>query len=228
MSEIEFQGFPKIPRLFREVVVTEKIDGTNGAIGIKEFPFGWHVGGFDTDGSDHNRPDSARLVFGGADNTEDGLPDTEYLVWVQSRNRVIDPKADNHGFAKYVHQNACSLVTDLGPGLHFGEWWGSGIGRKYGLDHKRFSLFNVKRWEDDEEKFITPFLRVVPVVERGEFSSMLVKAALQILHLGGSWAAPGFMNPEGVIVYHTAGNILFKATIEGDAVPKQTQLRLAA
>jgi hypothetical protein len=36
----------------------------------------------------------------------------------------------------------------------------------------------------------------------------------------GSLAAPGFLKPEGVVVYHTAGNTLFKATIEDDAMPK--------
>ena len=180
MSKVEFQGFPKIPRLFREVVITEKIDGTNGAIGI----------------------------------TVDG-------VYAQSRNRVISPSADNHGFAKWVNENAYTLVADLGPGLHFGEWWGQGIGRNYGLDHKRFSLFNVKRWEENELEFGTPGLGVVPVLDRGEMATLMVKVSLERLRIGGSWAAPGFMNPEGVVVFHTAGNFLFKATLSGDEMPKE-------
>lgn len=32
----EFQGFKKIPRLSREITITEKIDGTNGLIFIDE------------------------------------------------------------------------------------------------------------------------------------------------------------------------------------------------
>jgi len=32
----EFQAFKKIPRLSREIVITEKIDGTNGLIYIDE------------------------------------------------------------------------------------------------------------------------------------------------------------------------------------------------
>lgn len=31
---IEFKAWPKIPRLFRDVIITEKIDGTNAAIHI--------------------------------------------------------------------------------------------------------------------------------------------------------------------------------------------------
>ena len=32
----------------------------------------------------------------------------------------------------------------------------------------------------------------------------------------GSKAAPGFMNPEGVIIYLPKANLLFKSTFEGD------------
>lgn len=32
----EFKEWPKIPRLFREVIITEKIDGTNGQILVTE------------------------------------------------------------------------------------------------------------------------------------------------------------------------------------------------
>ena len=34
----EFKEWPKIPRLSKEMVVTEKIDGTNGVIYIPEIP----------------------------------------------------------------------------------------------------------------------------------------------------------------------------------------------
>jgi len=36
LQEIIFQEFPKIPRLNREMIVTEKIDGTNGQIIITD------------------------------------------------------------------------------------------------------------------------------------------------------------------------------------------------
>jgi hypothetical protein len=37
---IEFQGWPKTPRLFRDMIVTEKIDGTNSAVIIEEVVHG--------------------------------------------------------------------------------------------------------------------------------------------------------------------------------------------
>jgi hypothetical protein len=228
----EFQGFTKIARLFRPCVITEKIDGTNGAIGITEFPFGFHVGGIEdtpVGPIDHDVPGNALLVMG-PNNTRDwGHPETEYLVYAQSRNRIITPKADNHGFAAWVWANAEALVDVLGPGLHFGEWWGSGINRGYGLPsgEHRFSLFNTSRWTREYlgTKRAPMTLDVVPVLYEGAFSSLAVVGTKQRLLLHGSYASPGFMNPEGVVVYHAAGNVMFKSTLKDDEVPKAVAKR---
>jgi RNA ligase len=214
MSEIEFQGFGKVARLFRDVVITEKIDGTNGAIGIVPM-------------ADFSDSPPATPVSPG-----DGII---YAVYAQSRKRLIDLKSDNFGFARWVWANAETLVRDLGPGLHFGEWWGSGIQRGYGLPKgdKRFSLFNVKRWTEaypisragDEvcylpKSFKTPNLGVVPVLYRGPFSTTAVNVTLLDLNTFGSQVVQGFDRPEGIIVYHTAANELFKVTVENDEKPK--------
>ena len=224
---IEFTPWPKIARLFREMVITEKIDGTNAAVGIREFPFGWHVGGVDDQGEDHDQPQNACLVLGPA-SAEDGLPGKEYLVYAQSRSRLITPGQDNHGFARWVCDNAAFLAGYLGPGIHFGEWWGSGINRGYGLENgeKRFSLFNVKRWNredfqiDGQCGYIPPGLDVVPILYRGPFNTGFVNETLAELRLNGSAAAPGFMRPEGIVIYHSAARVMLKATLEDDQVPK--------
>lgn len=169
----EFREFQKIPRLYREVIVTEKIDGTNGCV-----------------------------VVG-----EDGA------IAAQSRSRLITPADDNFGFAKWVEANADEL-RKLGPGYHYGEWWGQGIQRGYKLTEKRFSLFNVSRWGDSRPTCC----HVVPEIWRGgaKESFSVVDTALNILRTQGSFAAPGFMKPEGVIAFHVQGNLLFKATLEKD------------
>lgn len=102
----EFKSFTKIPRLSREIVITEKIDGTNACIYIDE---------------------------------------TTNEMLVGSRTRWITPQSDNFGFAAWVEQNKEELYK-LGPGYHYGEWWGKGIQRGYGLNERRFSLFNISRW----------------------------------------------------------------------------------
>jgi len=169
----EFIGFPKIARLSREIVITEKIDGTNGCIFIGE--------------------------------------DGEFLVG--SRSRWITPETDNHGFARWAYDHKDELLT-LGPGRHFGEWWGSGIQRGYGLSkgEKRFSLFNVKRWTENRPQCCY----VVPVLYQGDFDTGIILDTMKTLAYGGSLAAPGFMKPEGVMIYHTAANIMFKKTFKND------------
>ncbi len=67
-------------------------------------------------------------------------------VGAQSRTKIITPKEDNYGFAGWVERHADELKELLGPGYHYGEWWGNGIQRKYNMERKVFSLFNVGRW----------------------------------------------------------------------------------
>ncbi len=193
----EFKAFPKIARYSREVIVTEKIDGTNGCIFIGE--------------------------------------DSEFLIG--SRTRWITPEQDNHGFARWAYEHKNELMK-LGPGRHFGEWWGSGIQRGYDLPkgEKRFSLFNVIRWclhgQNPQplpcgdlsiikvQDILPPCVGLVPVLWRGKFDELNVAEILHDLGFLGSKAAPGFMQPEGIVIFHVAGNVGFKKTIEKDGEPK--------
>ena len=43
---------------------------------------------------------------------------------------------------------------------------------------------------------------------------------LQELSQDGSHASYGFMNPEGIVVYHLAAGVGFKKTLDGDEMPK--------
>lgn len=133
-------------------------------------------------------------------------------IGAQSRNRLITPEDDNYGFAKWVQANKEELLR-LGPGRHFGEWWGQGIQRKYGLTEKRFSLFNTHRWDHPGRPSCCG---VVPVLHKGLFTTNAVENALAMLMTFGSLAAPGFQDPEGVVVYHHASGELYKVTLGGD------------
>ena len=172
----EFVGFQKIPRLSRQIVITEKIDGTNAQVCVLE---------------------DGRVLAG-------------------SRSRWITPEDDNFGFARWVAEHEDELRTGLGIGTHYGEWWGSGIQRRYGLNEKRFSLFNATRWYKERPECC----HVVPSLYCGAFSFESVDHALDTLRLEGSAAAPGFMKPEGIVVFHAAGRHLYKKTIEKDDEPK--------
>jgi hypothetical protein len=196
---MNFIDFPKMARLSREIIVTEKMDGTNAQICIGE--------------------------------------NGEFMAG--SRTRFITPDDDNFGFAAWAYENKNNLLN-LGPGRHFGEWWGQGIQRGYSLTERRFSLFNVVRWVlHGQEPAVVPTqdprvsrtqevlpecCGLVPVLYKGIFSEVQIDIALQDLRIRGSHASRGFMNPEGVIIFHIAGNTGFKKTIEKDDAPKGKSL----
>ncbi len=170
----DFIEMPKIARLSRDIIVTEKLDGTNASIYIPE--------------------DGSPVLFG-------------------SRTRWITPADDNYGFARWATEHLTELLL-LGPGHHFGEWWGQGIQRNYGLKEKRFSLFNVGRWGAPgvilpDCVSLVPLLLTLPV-----FDTSRVDFLLESLRVNGSVAVPGWMKPEGVVVYHKASNTLFKKTLD--------------
>lgn len=175
------------------MIVTEKIDGTNACI---------HIG-----------------------------PEGEFLIG--SRSRWITPEADNFGFARWATEHKNELLG-LGEGTHFGEWWGSGIQRGYNLPkgEKRFSLFNVQRWcahgqvpqrikmaDPRIEKYqevIPACCHLVPILFTGMFDTSDIISTLGHLRDSGSMASPGFMQPEGVVAWHVAGNFGLKKTVEKD------------
>jgi hypothetical protein len=134
----------------------------------------------------------------------------------QSRKRLITPDNDNMGFAAWAYERREELTGFLGTGRHFGEWWGKGIQRGYDMDRKIFSLFNSHRWgpSDDLWDYRPDGLDVVPTLHRGHFDLGTVELAKLDLKLSGSKAAPGFMDPEGVIVWHPASGAKFKTTFD--------------
>jgi len=180
----DYPKFGSIPRLFRRVIITEKLDGTNALVEVQE----------------------------------DGT------VRAGSRTRWITPgkTTDNYGFAAWVDENKDEL-RKLGVGRHYGEWWGKGIQCGYGLDERRFSLFNVSRWNFNFAKpehipvAIPACCHVAPVLGyRDTFHTSDAHAALEYLKEWGSVAAPGFMKPEGIVVFHENSGHLYKVTLDGN------------
>lgn len=145
--------------------------------------------------------------------TEDGR------ILAGSRSRWITPKDDNYGFARWVAEHEADL-RELGPGHHFGEWWGAGIQRRYDLGEKRFSLFNTGRWNAENPP--PACCHTVPVLYSGDFSMDAVNQCLDRLAKEGSAASPGFMQPEGVVVFHVQSRQLFKVTLDKNDGHKST------
>lgn len=195
MSTPLFQGFGKVARFSREAIITEKIDGTNAQIHIVPF-------------SELLIEIDPRFVIAGKGPN---------IMFAASRTQYITPESDNHGFATWAKANSEELFQ-LGVGRHYGEWWGSGIQRGYGLTkgEKRFSLFNTHRWANDGVDILPRCCNVVPVIASGILETGIINDCLRALKEYGSFASHGFMKPEGIMIYHTAGNVMFKKTLERD------------
>lgn len=192
---MDFESFPKIPRLSKDVVITEKIDGTNAGIYIDI-----HVG---------TEPKETANVLPVQVESDRWL-----MIKAASRKRFVHPGNDNFGFAKWVWENADDLKR-LSVGIHHGEWWGQGIQRRYGLEEKRFSLFNTNLWSDERGRR-PECCHVVPVLYQGPYVDGVVDDCLDALLANGSQAAKGFRDPEGVIMYHTAAKVMFKKTFDDE------------
>lgn len=185
-----FRAWPKIPRLENEVYhITEKIDGTNAAIII-----------------DYSGKDYPNYIY------RDDINGTDIgirTVYAQSRTRLITPENDNFGFAAWVKANAEQLIKDLGEGYHYGEWWGQGINRGYGLDHKRFSLFNPTKHSD-----ICYHVPYMVTVENYRELQDWINVECERLVEEGSLASPGYMRPEGLVVYAEKAKTYWKVIVD--------------
>lgn len=137
-----------------------------------------------------------------------------------SRTKWIHSKDDNAGFASWVYQNREELLK-LGPGSHFGEWWGLGIQRKYGLSEKRWWLFNTHRWKESRPACCG----VVPILWEGNARDLDIPGLIDKLKTEGSVAVPGWMQPEGIVIYHHASGLNYKVLCENDELPKSVSTR---
>ena len=140
--------------------------------------------------------------------------DADGNILCGSRKREITPEDDNYGFARWAYENQNKLFSVLGEGRHYGEWWGLGIQRRYGMDKKIFSLFNSGRWQESDLEGVDQ-LSVVPVLYKGEFTTDVVDQVMEDLK-GSSLAAFGFNKPEGIVVFHSQIKQMFKVTFEHD------------
>lgn len=195
----EFVAYPKIPRLNRTCIITEKIDGTNAQLLIT----------------------SSGDIWAGSRNRWLGVASQDI-----DTGRCLGP--DNAGFFHYVLTNRAELLA-LGEGRHYGEWFGLGIQRGYGLGEKRLALFgNRPQYSQNKDELAKIRVSQVPTLWVGTFDTSAVNSAMFRLRTEGSFAVPGFMRPEGIVVFHAASRTLSKATLENDGEPKGAGGREAA
>jgi hypothetical protein len=208
----EFRPYPKTPRFHKPVVITEKIDGTNAAVVVAPYLEDWSP-------YDAQIQAAPGVEFGPGVIVIDPADGKLVVVYAQSRKRVIQPgkQTDNYGFAQWVREHASELVL-LGKGVHYGEWYGQGIQHGYGMDHRRFALFNP------DAQDLPDCVDVVPVLTRGQASELNYRIGLMhlVLENNGSFAPGAALGSkaEGMIIYHTGSRQVYKVLLEGDDTPK--------
>ena len=168
---LEFRSFQKIPRWARDIVVTEKIDGTNTSVWVDHFTRA------QIEDTDSQIPTQVISLTAMADNGMavmfDGAADGSLtFVRAGSANGFLWPKKDHYEFAAWVWENA-NILFGLGDGSHFGEWYGRKIQRAYGMEERRWALFNVGRWSGQLGDQAPPACcDVVPVLYSGPMTTL--------------------------------------------------------
>jgi len=193
----EFTKFPKIARYSREVIVTEKIDGTNVQIFIGEdgeFLTGsrkrWITPGDDHFGFSawaHEHKEELMLLGPGRHSGE---------WWGAGIQR-------NYGLVN--GDRRFSLFNVVRWCLH---------GKEPGLIQTEDP--RVVHTQD----VLPPCVGLIPMLWRGCFDALDVYDILSGLRHNGSRAVPGFDKPEGIVIFHTAAGTAFKKTLENDDEPK--------
>lgn len=185
--ETEFRAFPKVPRLFRDMTITEKIDGTNGCIIVRE------------DGS-VGAQSRTRLITPQDDNFG-------FAAWVEANATMLaGVLGPGHHFGEW---HGRGIQRGYGFRGRYFALFNVGRFRKEGDDDATDKHILIPN------EAMAVGLTVVPVLYEGPFSLAGVQAALRFLKHGGSALAFG-QPAEGVMVYHHAAKSYFKVTLEND------------
>lgn len=201
---MDFEKFGSLTRFSQGWTITEKLDGTNAQVALAPVT------------NYQQTPQNAVAE-------EEG-----FFIFAGSRNRWLQVGAkDNAGFARFVVDNAKELAK-LGIGRHYGEWYGSGIQRGYGLTggDKRFALFNSLRWRQNPDRpecceTVFTFLDD----EYAHHPDGIARGIMNKLEREGSSHVPGFMNPEGIVMFHRKSGTAFKKTFDYDELGKWAELQ---
>lgn len=204
--DLEFAKFGSIGRLYRDVTITEKIDGMNACIVIKQV-LGEEI---------------YRNTLTVVNNVPYGnFSACRFSIGVQSRKQFLSLDKDIQGLAAWVTEHARELVLALGPGYHYGEYWGKNIQRSYHQKRNWFSLFNTKRWNKENVGHIDGLL-TVPILYSGPYADWVNEMQLHRLETQGSFAAQEVddreldFRAEGIVGWHVALDTYYKVTLDGD------------
>lgn len=199
----EFIPYPSIKRGldFGWMVITEKVDGTNAMFIIENKQIVL-IGSHKEPKKMVNDPRWVKQF--------ENAPDKERLL-------AEEPRKTHYGFAGWIEDHKEELCAKLNDGTYYGEWYGPGINknRDYNLTEKRFAFFQAHKWTDPRRPRVSGS-DVVPILYIGSISTEACERAMEKLAKEGSQIAPGFMNPEGVVIEIPGLHLMRKYTFAGN------------
>jgi len=200
-TNTEFTGFPKLARLSRDCIISEKIDGTNAQILITE-------DGQIMTGSRN------RWITPGDDNHG-------FATWCSQHREELLTLGTGRHFGEWWG-SGIQRGYNLPKGEKRLSLFNADRWCLHGETPRAMPTADprVNKWQD----VLPPCVGVVPILYQGPFTTDACDAALWALRTGGSKAAPGFKLPEGIVCWHIAGNLGFKKTLENDGSPKSIRL----
>jgi hypothetical protein len=224
---IEFKDFPKMLNIEElEMHITQKINGTGVLIHVFKGPFKKEMNDAGIDlALTHPINDAdlrqmfpnktVKLVPSPIGNPYSFVWTQETILMAGSQNRWLTPDDDNFGFANFVEENKIDLIDALGEGTHYGEWAGPDIKNGEGLKEKTLFLFDWWKYDNKLEKF-NGRVKTVPLLYSGKLDLSMADSIMETLKNKGSFAAEGFMDPEGIVI--SFAGLRFKKVFREDKV----------
>lgn len=194
----KFEEFKKIPRLSKEIIITEKIDGTNGVIYIDE--------------NNNIFAGSRKRWLWGSIQDKIHNDNHGFAKWVKENKEELLKLGKGYHYGEW-----------MGKGIN--RNYGLKENRFYLFDVRKWCMWNEepKLISVDPKTKIEKYQQklpkccyLVPILGRGLFDTVWINQVLQDLKRTGSIAVPNFMNPEGIVILHVASGQLFKKTLDGD------------
>ena len=182
--------FPKIHRLYRDIIITEKIDGTSATIFI-------------------DKTDENNVVFLTGSRTQWITPENDnhgFAKWAHEHRTELLTLGTGWHRGEWWGQG-----IQRNYGLTEKRWSLFNVSRYVPFESDT---------TDPKEIVVPRCVNIVPILYEGMFSQEAIEKSLTELRDLGSYASSGFKKPEGVVIYHIPSSTSFKVTLERDDEPK--------
>lgn len=192
---VEFKAYPKMGRFSREVIVTEKCDGTNAQVCITR---------------DGQFMVGSRTRWITPENDNYG-----FAKWaMEHKDELMTLGAGRH-FGEWM-----GAGIQRNYGIREKRWLMFNV-TQFCLHTEEPQPIptgdpvNVKM-----QSRLPACVGLVPILWRGNMDDLNVPFIMDDLKTNGSRIVPHYQNPEGIVIWHTASNTGWKKTIDGDDMPK--------